>query len=215
MSAAYEPVPEPHAPVPEQHATVTATRRAPLPSPARGGVASAGIAFAGLCAILVSAWGGIAPYVGPTFGYRATGHPAWHWDLAHALLALAPGALGVVAGLAMVAAGSRRSRAARSSILAGAGLLAVVAGAWFVVGPSAWPLLRSHAGPYFAPTSAFHGLTNQVGSALGPGTILCALGAFAVGWALHHRAPGERAGGEVLTASGGPFAGRGDLDRVR
>lgn len=208
MSAAYEPIPE-------RQVAVAPTRQATEPSEARAGGASAGIALVGLCTMLVAAWGGIAPYVGPTFGYRTTGRPAWHWDLAHAVVAFAPGVVGVIAGLAMVAAGARRSQRAGSAVVALAGLVAVVAGAWFVVGPSAWPLLKSDARPYFAPTSAFHGLTNQVGSTLGPGTILCALGAFAVGWTLHRRSLADRVAGEGPGEPGGTVTRRGGLDRVR
>ena len=45
------------------------------------------------------AWGGIIPYVGPAFGYSADGTGAWHWDLAHTVLALVPGAIGVIVGI--------------------------------------------------------------------------------------------------------------------
>jgi hypothetical protein len=53
-----------------------------------------GMGTAGVVAVLVSAWGGIVPYVGPLFNYSGDGSEAWHWNLAHAVLALAPGTLG-------------------------------------------------------------------------------------------------------------------------
>jgi hypothetical protein len=57
-----------------------------------------GIGTAGVVAVLVSAWGGIVPYVGPLFDYSGDGSGSWHWDLAHAVLALAPGILGFCSG---------------------------------------------------------------------------------------------------------------------
>ena len=47
--------------------------------------------------------GGIVPYIGPLFHFDADRSGSWHWNLAHAVLALAPGAIGVLLGLFVVA----------------------------------------------------------------------------------------------------------------
>ena len=55
-----------------------------------------GVATAGLLAVIVSAWGGIVPYVGPVSGFSGDGNNSWHWDLAHSVLALIPAVAGVL-----------------------------------------------------------------------------------------------------------------------
>ncbi len=129
-------------------------------------------------ALLVGAWGGIAPYVGPVFGYSPTGTGAWRWALPPGVLALAPGALAVVAAVMLLASGRRRPRAGV------AGFFLVIAGAWFVIGPLAWRVLE-HTGAYFVAAGPFRELTYQVGANLGPGLIVLACGAVALGRASH------------------------------
>jgi hypothetical protein len=152
------------------------------PMPAR--MVPGSILVLGVVTILISAWGGIVPYVGPTFGYSADGAGSWHWNLAHAVLALVPGAVGILAGLLMMPSGSKL-RLGRTS-LATSGLVAAAAGAWFTIGPFAWPVLISTRG-YFVAGTPFRVLANMVGYSLGPGLILAAYGAFAMGSAIGHR----------------------------
>lgn len=173
MSAAYEaPVPPATEPV------TTAPRSSALP------VSGAALGLFGIFMVAVSAWGGIVPYVGPLFGYSADGSAAWHWNLAHALLALAPGGAGVVAGLAMIAAAGRVRFGLGRATLAAAGLLAGLSGAWFLLGPPAWPVLES---TYLLPASPLRFLEHVVGYSLGPGIVLGAVGSYALGWAVRHR----------------------------
>ena len=61
-----------------------------------------GIGTVGFLTIVMSAWGGIIPYVGPVFGYSADGTGSWDWTLAHTVLALIPGVLGVIAGFCIL-----------------------------------------------------------------------------------------------------------------
>lgn len=140
----------------------------------------------GVVTILISSVGGIAPYVGPAFGYSADGAGSWHWNLAHAVLALVPGLVGILAGLSMMSAGSKLPRGLGRINLAASGLAAAAAGAWFTIGPLAWPVLIETR-RYFAPGTPFRLLANMVGYSLGPGLILAACGAFAMGWAMRHR----------------------------
>jgi hypothetical protein len=81
----------------------------------------------GLLLVLLGAWGGIVPFVGPAFNYRMDATSSWTWTTAHWELNLAPGAACVIAGLVMLS--GRRAHTAL------AGLLAAAAGAWFVLGP--------------------------------------------------------------------------------
>jgi len=172
MSAAYEKV----APDPEQ---VVRSNRQP-------NLRTTSLRLAGLVTVLVSAWGGIVPYLGPTFGYSADGSSSWTWNLAHAVLALTPGAVGVIAGLSMLSAGGRLAFGFGKVSLAGAGLLALAAGGWFIIGPTAWPVVvNAHA--YFVGGSPLRVLENTAGYSLGTGMIVAAAGAFVLGWSMRHQ----------------------------
>jgi hypothetical protein len=134
------------------------------------------VEMAGALACAFGAWGGIVPFVGPIFGFSADGTASWTWNLTHAVLFLVPGAAAFVGGLAIITAG--RTTFGRHVGLAAAGALVAIAGAWFVVGPLAWPVL--HSTSFFGPAStALRDFEYWIGYSLGPGAILIALGSFA------------------------------------
>ncbi len=136
--------------------------------------------------MLVSAWGGIVPYVGPLFDYSGDGSGSWHWNLAHAVLALAPGILGVLLGVFVIAE-SRGIVVGRGRLsLATAGTLLMICGAWFAVGPLAWPVLSNGSG-YFVASTHLRVLAYEVGYSIGTGLILVVCGAFVDGWASRHQ----------------------------
>jgi len=145
-----------------------------------------GLGTVSLLLIVVSAWGGIVPFVGPAFGYSVDGSGSWHWSMTHAVAALVPGAIGVLIGL-MVLASARGMVIGRGRIgLATAGLIVIACGAWFAVAPWAWPVINNqHA--YFASASPLRSLAYIGGSAVGPGLIVTACGAFFLGWASRHQ----------------------------
>jgi hypothetical protein len=157
---------------------------------------SASLWSLGVITLLISAWGGIIPYLGPTFGYSADGAQSWSWNLTHTVLALAPGALGILVAFSFLAPLSATGVARRRAGLTVAGLVAVVCGAWFVIGPLAWPIVHN-VGPYFVTANPLRGLANQVGYSFGPGLILAACGAFAMGWAVRHNRPLEPFGADL------------------
>lgn len=142
------------------------------------------LVLVGAVTVLVGAWGGIAPYVGPTFGFSADASSAWRWTTAHAVLALAPGVVAVAAGLVLLMrAGS--TVVGRGRVTTGlAGLLAALCGAWFVVGEFAWPVIDGRH--YFVGAAPYHFLLEQLGFAVGTGVVLVACGAYAMGWAARH-----------------------------
>lgn len=187
---------------PASTAPVTAvtptTRRAHVRRSANPG-AGAYVGLAGLLVLVIGAWSGIVPFVGPLFGFNGTGTPAWHWDLAHALLWACPGGVALLCGLAMLSrapsASSGRSRLGSS----GPGFLAACCGAWLVVGPVAWRALEGwvpirHAGPV-------RELLYYVGYSFGPGVLLVLLGGVALGAAALHRREVQEAE-DVLPADG-------------
>src|ERR1700728_2593109 len=69
----------------------------------RSNVGHFGLGTVGLLLIAISAWGGIVPFLGPTFGYSADGAGSWHWSLTHAVVSAAPGAVGILIGLCLLA----------------------------------------------------------------------------------------------------------------
>lgn len=86
----------------------------------RGGVS-------GVLLILLGAWGGLAPFVGPYFHFAYTPDQAWAYTSGRLWLSIVPGAAALVGGVAVAVA------AHRAVGLFGAAL-ACLGGAWFIVG---------------------------------------------------------------------------------
>jgi hypothetical protein len=171
-----------------------------------------GLCMAGIVAALVSAWGGIVPYVGPLFGFSGDGSGSWHWNLAHGVLALLPGIAGVLLGLFVVAEARGGVRVGRGRLtLATAGMLLMVCGAWFAIGPLAWPVL-SDGGAYFAAGSHLRMLAYEVGYSIGTGIVLVVCGAFVDGWASRHQRNGRivraSVGSSSVPTEAEPMTGR-------
>ena len=169
-------------PAPARTDGTAATPATPVTARPVGTVPAAGIGTLGLLTLLVGAWGGIVPFVGPTFGFSGDGTMAWYWNMPHALLWLAPGAAAVVAGAVMLGMLPRALSGLGRIGAFGAGLLAVLAGAWFVIGPEAWPVLVRSAG-VFTPAHPLREFARQIGYSFGPGVLLVLFGAMAMGMA--------------------------------
>ncbi|MGH9291556.1 MAG: hypothetical protein ACRD0B_02440 [Acidimicrobiales bacterium] len=149
-----------------------------------GGGAS--VAMIGLLAMLFGAWGGIVPYVGPLFGFFGTGYPGWTWNLTHSLLFLVPGAAAVLMGLLTMTQGPSVSHRLPTTLPWFFGLVTALCGAWFVIGPLAWPVLE--AGHHvFASASPLLELAYWVGYSLGPGVVLAILGGLTMGISVLNR----------------------------
>ena len=84
-------------------------------------------ALSGLLLILLGAWGALIPFIGPYFHYAYTPDKAWSYTTGRLWLEILPGVAAVVGGF-IVLASARRPLA-----LLGA-FVAVLGGAWFVVG---------------------------------------------------------------------------------
>ena len=168
-----------------EHA-VTDTRREPALEPvARPTMGFAKLSMLGMLAlatIAVGVWAALVPSIGPLFGFGINGAAAWSWDTDRAILDLLPGAVAVLAGLLLLLS-VPAAAAGRGRFLGGmGGLLAVLAGAWLVVGPSAYGALTGNpaydigrgAGPYW-------GFLLSLGYHLAPGLLLVAFGGWAWG----------------------------------
>jgi hypothetical protein len=139
----------------------------------------------GALAIVVGAWGGIAPYVGHALHYSADGSATWTWNLQHALLSLLPGAMAVVGGvLLVVTAWVRRERASvlHAVGLAAATVLLGLGSVWFLIGSSVWPIyFTSHVLVGASPVRTF---ANAAGTYLAEGFVLAVVAGVTGTWAV-------------------------------
>lgn len=105
-------------------------------------------ALSGFALLILGAWAGIVPFIGPYFSFAYTPAPtdAWHWTAGRGWLDVLPGAAAFVAGLILLVGTNRVS-------LSFASWLGIASGAWLVVGPVLAPQISINAGTP-DPTSA-------------------------------------------------------------
>jgi len=127
----------------------------------------------------LGAWVFLIPLVGPYFSFGFDTSTKWRFSQAHWTLSLAPGIALFCAGLLM----TRRSRALGWL----AGLVAVVAGVWLVIGPTLHPTWSSSG---FAPLPGTDTKTaaRWIADFYGAGALAIYLGAQAQGL-LERRVP--------------------------
>jgi hypothetical protein len=137
----------------------------------RGGVC-------GLLLILLGAWGGLIPFVGPYFHYAFTPDKAWAYTTGRLYLEVVPGAVVLLGGLIVLVT---RSRAVGGL----AAFLAVLGGAWFVAGTgvtAVWGASLGHVTPGTpVATSAAKALLEVLGFFTGLGVLIVFFAALAVG----------------------------------
>ena len=92
-------------------------------------------AVSGLLLVILGAWGALIPFVGPHFNFAYTPDRDWAWTTARGWLEVFPGVATVLGGLLLIFSGNR-------AVAMFGGWLAVLGGAWFVVGGQFAPMLR-------------------------------------------------------------------------
>ncbi len=149
-------------------------RNAEYDRPYRVGMPRSRGAVSGLLLILLGAWGALIPFIGPLLNWAYTSDPAWTWTTAKGWLEVLPGVVTAVGGLLLLVAGNRGS-----AVLGG--WLAVVGGAWFVVGRAlASPLRIGDVGQPTAATDLKRALL-EVTYFTGLGALIVFLGGAALG----------------------------------
>jgi len=89
----------------------------------------------GLLLVILGVWGALIPFVGPRFNFAYTPDRDWTWTTARGWLEVFPGVTTVLGGLLLIFSANR-------AIAMLGGWLAVLGGAWFVVGGQFAPMLR-------------------------------------------------------------------------
>ena len=92
-------------------------------------------AVSGLLLLALGAWGALIPFIGPYFHFAYEPGQVWVWSTARAWLEVFPGAITAVGGFLLLISGNR------ATAMFG-GWLAVIAGAWFVIGRTLASTLR-------------------------------------------------------------------------
>jgi hypothetical protein len=129
--------------------------------------------FTGLLIMLLGAWGGILPYVGPLFGYRMDNTGAWAWTTPHWELNLAAGALVFLGGMFILFGW-------RPTAVFG-GLLSLIGGAWLVVGPLFASIWLHTAAQTRVASSSWQAAMRPLGYHYGTGLVIVALSAWVIG----------------------------------
>jgi hypothetical protein len=124
---------------------------------------------------LLGIWGALIPFLGPYFNYSFGVNSTWHYTADRLWLDILPGAAALVAGLLLLTARTRTTAALGA-------WLAILAGAWFAIGPAVSLTWESGPGPIGQP---LYGPTRQMLELLGYfyllGVSIVALGAFVLG----------------------------------
>jgi hypothetical protein len=135
--------------------------------------------MAGLLLVVLGAWAGILPYVGPLFGYRIDTAGSFVWTTPHWELNLAPGIAAIVAGLVILGGSWAAARLAA--------WLGMAAGAWLVLGPLFASLWLGGAAQTRVASSTLSAAWVPLGYHYGTGLVIVALAAFAYGRAVSPR----------------------------
>jgi hypothetical protein len=137
----------------------------------------------GVLLILLGAWGGLAPFVGPYFHFAYTPDKTWAYTSGRLYLSIVPGAAALIGGLLVTGTANR-------AIGIFGSLLAAVGGAWFIVGGSITVLVVKNgsirpgfpvAGSLGSLSSASRQFLETMGFFTGVGMLILFLAALALG----------------------------------
>jgi hypothetical protein len=128
-----------------------------------------------LLVLVLGVWGGLIPFIGPYFHYSFGGDQTWHFTMQRLWLCILPGGVAVIGGLMLMRASSRVGGLT-------AGWVALVAGAWFAVGPAVALLWDHTIYAIGAPNGGqARRMLEWVGYFSGLGVAIVGLAAFAMG----------------------------------
>jgi hypothetical protein len=142
----------------------------------RGGVS-------GVLLVLLGAWGGLVPFVGPYFRFAYTPDKAWAYTSGRLWLSVVPGAAALLGGLLVIIASHR-------AVGCVGAFVAALGGAWFIVGTAVIGLVVKNgsitpgvplAGPLGPLSSTSRVLLEGLGFFAGTGALILFFGALGLG----------------------------------
>lgn len=131
-------------------------------------------ALSGTLLILLGIWGGLIPFIGPSFHYAYTPDTSWTYTTGRLWLEILPGAAAVLGGFILLVSGLR------PTAMFGA-WLAAISGAWFVLGNVFAPLWTTSAPAGVAAGGTVTRLIEQIGFFSGLGVVVVFIAALALG----------------------------------
>jgi hypothetical protein len=132
----------------------------------------------GVLLILLGAWGGLAPFVGPYFHFAYTPDTTWHYTQARLWLEVLPAGAALLGGVVVMISTSR-------VLAAAGGILAMLGGGWFVVGTvvnTVWTRLGTPGVP--AGVSPKRIAAEKLAMFSGLGAVIVFVAALAIGIAV-------------------------------
>jgi hypothetical protein len=157
----------------------------------------------GLIILIAGVWGGLIPFLGPTFNFTLGPNVAWHWTTGRLWLSVLPAIAAVLGGLILMGGGPRLSGKFGA-------LLALAGGVWFAVGPDV-SMLWNHGISQQGIAHGRHTITRMLEYLTlhsGIGVLITAFAAFALpGLAGYRRHAVER--DAALAGAGAAAAGSG------
>jgi hypothetical protein len=159
-------------------------------------------ALTGVAIIALGVWAGLIPFVGPYFDYQIGTTDTWDWSSNRFVLEVLPAATAVVGGLFLLGAATRVSASA-------GGWLALASGIWLVIGPTMsmlWEDGELGTGAAIGDTGTR--VAEWIGFFYGPGVLIAALAAFALGRFMAPRVEPIEEPGVVTERDRGPVARR-------
>jgi hypothetical protein len=159
-------------------------------------MASQSLAYRGrvisILLVVLGVWGGLAPFVGPYFGYAYTPDKAWAYTSGRLWLSIVPAAAVVLGGLLVLVSDAAAAFGA---------FLAALGGVWFVLGPLVTAYkLASHGITTGSPVVAHGALfgaaamrfLEQIGFFYGLGVVILFFAAVALGEVIVARMAAKR-----------------------
>jgi hypothetical protein len=165
-------------------------------------------ALTGFLLVALGAWGALIPLVGPYFDYQIGTTDTWDWSSNRFVLEVLPAAAAVLGGLFLLGAATRVSAST-------GGWLALAGGIWLVIGPTMSMLWEDgNLGTGAAIGDTGTRVAEWIGFFYGPGVLITALAAFALGRFMAPRV--EPIDDRVVTERDGrPVARRRRFSRLR
>jgi hypothetical protein len=132
-------------------------------------------ALTGLVILVLGAWGGLIPFVGPYFDYQIGAGGAWTWTSNRLFLDVIPGVAAMLGGLMLITGTTRASTRL-------GGWIALAAGIWFVTGPTVSMLWENgRLGTGAATGSTGVRVLEWLGFFYATGVLIAALAGYAIG----------------------------------